>query len=88
MENSNSGSAAMVAMCVSPPGQEGELFYRGDKEAGKVGVNQESTAFHWPRSPFQEIRVLLLSLGLCYSQRARERLVLIFQLYLIEASVY
>ena len=75
------------AMCLSPCGQEGEPFYRGDKEVGKVGVNQESMAFHWP-SPCQEIRVLLLPLGLCYSQRAWELLFLIFQLYLIEASVY
>ena len=66
--------------------REGECFYRGEKEGGKVMGNKDSIAFHW-LSPWQEGRgVFLLPLGLCY-QGMRNPL-LISQFYFIVVYVY
>ena len=74
--------------CACPPiSREGEPFYRGEKEAGRAGVNEESMAFHWP-SPHQERSVFQLPVGLCYGHRAWELPLLVSQFYLTEISVY
>ena len=42
------GVYSQVKLHASPHrARKGELFHRQEKEVGKAGVNQESTAFHW-----------------------------------------
>lgn len=45
-------------------------------------VDRESMAFYW-LSLYQERRVILLPLGLCYHRRVQELYLLVTQLYLI-----
>ena len=61
--------------------REGECFYRGEKEVGRVIKNKESTAFHW-LSPCQERGgAFLFLIVLSYHHRTRELPVPVSQLF-------
>ena len=68
---------------------QGELFYKGEREAGMATVNKESMAFHWI-SLCQEGRgIFLLPVGLCYRHQQSVRVSCVWSPdYLFEISVY
>lgn len=64
-KNYISGSAIMVSHVQVLASQGENSFHREKKEVGRAVVNEESMVLH-SMSPYQEKKVYLLSVGLCY----------------------